>query len=161
MTVLLPTASLPSVLPQLRMQKPSVCLHSGSREWNISAIKGSIFFEQYSWHLWSLPCVSNSPASSRGSQSVLKKMPQHAQIICHSPKFGTTEKYKASRVLARKDPGVLVEMTQMKVRRKQNKWGVDLSDPMCKVGAEAGKDQVKWVLWIPAEFEDPEACQAK
>lgn len=73
MIVLLPTAILPSVHSQLQMQKPSMCLHSGSREWNISAIKGCIFFEQYSRHLWSLPCVSDLTVFFQESQSFLEE----------------------------------------------------------------------------------------
>lgn len=81
MIVLLPTAFLPSVHSQLQMQKPSMCLHSGSREWNISAIKGCVFFEQHSRHLWSLPCVSDLPEFLQESQSLLEESTQLAQTL--------------------------------------------------------------------------------
>lgn len=53
-----------------------------------------------------LPCVTDSPASSRGSQSLLRKMPQHAQVILPlPPDLGQLTNDKACRVLSKKEPG--------------------------------------------------------
>lgn len=119
MMVLLPAAPLPSVLPQLRMQKPSVGLRAGGRGWNISAVKQSVFFAQCRWHLRSLPCGSGSPASSTGSllRENAAACPRGPSPF---PNPGLPRKDRVRGVLSKKEPGVLVKMAQTKARRIQS-----------------------------------------
>lgn len=97
-----------------------------------------------------------------GARAAFKKKPQGVPVILPlSPNSRLPSRDRASGVLPKKEPGVLVETAHSEVRRKSRKWAACLPHPVPEVGVEAARAEVQQVPWIRAEWKDPETWQAK